>query len=285
MPKPNAQSAAPKLRSGDADYRAYIGGPGRYDILAGAQFSFLLDVGLRDEHRVLDIGCGSLRLGRLLIPFLQADRYFGVEPHEWLVEAGFERELGHDIKELKRPRFRFVDDFSLDGFGERFDLVMAYSVFTHCYPDLAEHGLRQVARTLAPRGVLVATFVENTLGDEGSGELLAANGTGWLYPRCVRYTWKELAGTLKRAGLVGHLVSRPTAHRQQWFVASRREDRRHSRRAALAASRGEPRNGSTVARTAASLARREPRAVLRAARNPRAAVDALRHSVRARDGR
>jgi len=204
-PVPAADRTAaesPKLRSGDEDYRAYVGGPGRYDVLAGAQFSFLLDAGLRDEHRVVDIGCGSLRLGRLLIPFLLPDPYFGVEPNAWLGEEGFERELGHDIKELKRPRFRFVDDFSLDGFGgERFDFAVAYSVFTHCYPDLAEKGLRQVAQTLAPRGVLIATFVENRGETGGRSRLLAANGSGWLYPKCVRYTWEEFAALLERAGL------------------------------------------------------------------------------------
>jgi SAM-dependent methyltransferase len=254
----------PKLRSGDEDYRAYVGGPGRYDVLAGAQFSFLLDAGMRDEHRVVDIGCGSLRLGRLLIPFLLPDRYFGVEPNAWLVEEGFERELGHDIKELKRPRFRFVDDFSLEGFGERFDFAVAYSVFTHCYPDLAEKGLRQVAQTLAPRGVLIATFVENRGETGGRSRLLAANGSGWLYPKCVRYTWQEFAALLERCGLVGFRVARPAAHKQDWFVASRPEDRK-------AAGRRERRpHGADAAGRRGRAARRRPRPA-RSARRPRAA--------------
>ena len=41
-PSSQAQPIATKLRSGDPDYRSYVGGPGRYDVLAGAQFSFLL---------------------------------------------------------------------------------------------------------------------------------------------------------------------------------------------------------------------------------------------------
>jgi SAM-dependent methyltransferase len=270
--------SATKLRSGDPDYRAYVGGPGRYDVLAGAQFSFLLDAGLREEHRVVDIGCGSLRLGRLLIPFLLPDRYFGVEPNEWLVHEGFERELGTDIKELKRPRFRYVDDFSLDGFGQPFDFAVAYSVFTHCYPDLAEQGLRQVAQTLSPGGVLIATFVENPTGETGRSKLLAPNGTGWLYPKCVKYTWEEFSATLERAGLVGERVERPAAHRQEWFVAARPEHRKAARRVARAAARGPvPEALGDMARRAVTAVRRDPRGTFEALRKePREALAKLR---------
>lgn len=113
-----------KQRSGEADYQAYVGGPGRYDRLSALQFSVLIDAGLRDDHRVCDVGCGSLRLGRLLIPFLKSHRYFGVEPNRWLIEDGFKRELGREILSIKHPQFR-LSDFSLDGFGEDFHYVIA----------------------------------------------------------------------------------------------------------------------------------------------------------------
>ena len=266
-----------KLRSGDPDYRAYVGGPGRYDVLAGAQFSFLLDAGLREEHRVVDIGCGSLRLGRLLIPFLLSDRYFGVEPNEWLVHEGFERELGNDIKEIKRPRFRYVEDFSLDGFGEQFDFAIAYSVFTHCYPDLGEQGLRQVARTLAPGGVLIATFVENKTGEQGRSKLLAANGSGWLYPKCVKYTWEEFSALLELSGLKGYRVERPAAHKQDWFVAATPEHFKLARRVARAAARTPPPdNIGSMAKRAVVAARRDPAGTLaELRRDPRAAMTKL----------
>ena len=53
------------LQLGDHHYRAFVDFPGRYDVGAAAmQFSLLTALGLREDHSLLDIGCGSLRAGR-----------------------------------------------------------------------------------------------------------------------------------------------------------------------------------------------------------------------------
>jgi hypothetical protein len=50
------------LQLGDHHYRAFVDFPGRYDVGAAAmQFSLLTALGLREDHSLLDIGCGSLR--------------------------------------------------------------------------------------------------------------------------------------------------------------------------------------------------------------------------------
>ena len=49
---------------GDHHYRAYIGPPDEYDLVSAMSFSLLTACGLRQHHKLLDIGCGSLRLGR-----------------------------------------------------------------------------------------------------------------------------------------------------------------------------------------------------------------------------
>jgi SAM-dependent methyltransferase len=169
------------------------------------------------------VGCGSLRLGRLLIPFLKPHRYFCVEPNRWLVGDGFERELGRDIVSIKHPQFRYVDDFSLETFGESFDYIIAYSVLTHCYRDLFLVALEGMRRALAPKGVLIATFVENHDLPGATGVLHPGGGNGWLYPKCVRYTWTEVADLIHDAGLVGAHAKRNDRHRQQWLVAGPRE--------------------------------------------------------------
>ncbi len=108
------------LKSGDSHHRAYVGPPKDYDLIAALTVGLLFAAGLRETHKLLDMGCGSLRAGRLLIPYLRPGNYFGIEPNRWLVEEGIEKELGRDLIELKRPSFRYVSDFSTDGFGVRF---------------------------------------------------------------------------------------------------------------------------------------------------------------------
>ena len=67
---------------GSRDYRAFVGSPETYDAMSALQFNLLTLLGLRDHSSFLDIGCGSLRGGRLFITYLLPGRYCGVEPEQ-----------------------------------------------------------------------------------------------------------------------------------------------------------------------------------------------------------
>lgn len=51
-------------------YRGYVGPEAQYDLMGATQFRLLCTLGLREHHTLLDFGCGSLRAGRLFIPYL-----------------------------------------------------------------------------------------------------------------------------------------------------------------------------------------------------------------------
>ena len=175
------------LKPGDPQYRAYVGPPEDYDLVAAMTFNLLTTLGLRQHHSLLDIGCGSLRIGRLLIPYLNRGKYFGVEPNEWLVDEGIRRELGKSLVEIKRPTFFFSD--SPDTIAQAkisFDFALAQSIFSHCGLDLIKGWLSAISCSLAQNGALVATFL---IGEEDSAR------TGWIYPECVNYR----PATLERA--------------------------------------------------------------------------------------
>jgi hypothetical protein len=57
------------LQPGDAHYRAFVGLPDGNDLAAGFS-STCSGLELREDHSLLDIGCGSLRAGRLFIPLV-----------------------------------------------------------------------------------------------------------------------------------------------------------------------------------------------------------------------
>jgi SAM-dependent methyltransferase len=142
-------------------------------------FNLLTTLGLRQQHSLLDVGCGSLRIGRLLIPYLNRGKYFGVEPNEWLVREGIKQELGEAVLEIKRPTFFFSE--SPDVITQSkvlFHFVLAQSIFSHCGLDLIKNWLSAISRSLAEDGALVATFL---IGEEDSPK------KGWIYPDCVNY--------------------------------------------------------------------------------------------------
>src|SRR5262245_54537595 len=126
-----SRDVAENISPGSPHYRSFIGDTQTYDIFAHMQFSLMTLLGLRQEHTLLDIGCGSLRAGKLFLMYLLPDRYFGIEPEQWLVEEGLERELGKQLVDRKRPRFLFDRNFSCASFGISFDFLIAQSIFSH----------------------------------------------------------------------------------------------------------------------------------------------------------
>ena len=203
------ESLGTGLKPGDAHYRAYVGPPEDYDLIAAMTFNLLTTLGLRQNHSLLDVGCGSLRIGRLLIPYLNRGKYFGVEPNKWLVEEGIKRELGEALLEIKRPTFFFSD--SPETIGEAkiaFDFAVAQSIFSHSGLDLIKAWLSAISRSLAEDGALVATFLP---GKEDSGR------EGWTYPECVNYRPLTIRCLAAEAGLRCELLDWKHP-RQTWLL-------------------------------------------------------------------
>ncbi|HLY47206.1 MAG TPA: class I SAM-dependent methyltransferase [Stellaceae bacterium] len=215
---PNAKTRAleieraASLPAGAAHYRAYVGPPDRYDFMSASQFALLFALGLREQQRVLDFGCGSLRLGRLLIPFLRPDRYFGIDPNKWLIEDALVNELGRDILDCKRPTFGFNSDFCCDVFDTKFDYIVAQSILTHCGPDLAGQLLQSMRDALEEGGKAIFTFIKDAVRKP--------QPFGWTYPNCVSYQGAEMSELCQQAGLCCTEI--PWYHPgATWFVAAR----------------------------------------------------------------
>src|SRR5689334_15595174 len=78
-------------------HRTYVGG--LWDELGQLQFDFLVNNGLKPQHYLLDIACGSLRAGVHFIPYLEVGHYLGIDKEEDLIQAGIEQELGQELYE------------------------------------------------------------------------------------------------------------------------------------------------------------------------------------------
>lgn len=137
----------------------YSGGPLRdFECVGRDGFVHLLMQGLLPHHKVLDFGCGSLRLAYWLIRFLDPDRYFGIEPEEKCVVAGLRFAVGDELARQKRPKFMFIDNCDMTAFEETFNYVIARSILTHTAPGMLALILKKFAAAATPDGVFLASY-------------------------------------------------------------------------------------------------------------------------------
>ena len=231
---------------GDGDFRAI-----------GAEFLgyFIRIGGLREDSRVLDIGCG---IGRMAVPLTQylnpkTSRYDGIDPVEggigWCQQTitpayptfAFQRlDIAH---ELYNPNGKISGRTLRLPFPDRhFDFVIMTSVVTHLPPAEVLVYLAEVRRVLSHGGRLFMTaFVVDRIAavnEQGRRDpRLAFRRYGespcWFVPNqpplsAVGFEDGFLDKALERAGLsvalksLGHWRGTGAGHHQDFIIAKRR---------------------------------------------------------------
>ena len=118
---------------------------------------------------VLDFGCGYGRMLRLLPWF--TDRLYGCDPWEVSLQLCEQHRVWG---QLARSEY-LPEDLP---FGEeKFDVVLAFSVFTHTSARALRTALAAIRRRIAPGGLLVATIRPPPIGNT------SPNGAARLIPR------------------------------------------------------------------------------------------------------
>lgn len=121
------------------------------------QFDFLLQQGLRPNHFLLDVGCGSLRAGVHFIGYLEPGHYFGIDINNRLLNAG-RKELQRRQLLGRNPTLAQTDRFDLLSLRQKFDYALAHSLFTHLPLNSIMRCLWQIDQVLVPGGRFYATF-------------------------------------------------------------------------------------------------------------------------------
>jgi SAM-dependent methyltransferase len=151
-------------------------------------------------HRLLDIGCGSLRLGSLACRYLEPGHYWGTDLSTDLIEAGHAREIVAQGLGDRLPRGNLVTDgiFSFAGVPRQIDYAIANSVFTHLPPTHLRLCLGNLARHLtAPARVYFTIFLPQD-GDGITGPSRQADGiVTWSYRDPFHYDWADVAHALR----------------------------------------------------------------------------------------
>ncbi len=233
--------------------KRFLGGA-KYDFerLGRAGFEVLLSEGLRPSSRVLDVGCGALRLGYWLMRFLDAGCYFGIEPNRDMLELGLRELVEPEIVERADAHFDSGDQFDFSVFGERFDFVVARSIWTHASKAQIDAMLDSFAATCGPRAVFLASYypagVTFGLGHRWPGleslvtrlplaeisPLLARlpspghareyRGAEWVgrshrsdEPGITTHSLRSIAGAAAQRGLTAQLMPYRVFHHQYWL--------------------------------------------------------------------
>ncbi|MFB8246920.1 class I SAM-dependent DNA methyltransferase [Streptomyces sp. NPDC055952] len=137
----------------------------QWERIGRLQFDYLVGHGLRPHHRMLDIGCGNLRAGRLFIGHLDTGNYYGIDISPDILLAAQDTLVADKLQD-KLPHLTLAGDLTFAFLPEgHFDVVHAHSVFSHSPPDVIEECFAHVGRILAPGGFFDFTF-DRTEGEE-----------------------------------------------------------------------------------------------------------------------
>lgn len=111
--------------------------------------TYIATYGIRPEHRLLDYGCGSLRIGSHFISYLNARKYVGMDIAPEFLDIGL-KAIGST---RKRPTLLTITPENIEaGRAFRAKYVISHSVHYHVHPDEQEIYFRNLAILASRRG-------------------------------------------------------------------------------------------------------------------------------------
>ncbi len=206
------------------DEHGFLGVPRETFEEAGrTQMVRLLNHGLQPESKVLDIGCGCLRVAYWLVRFLDPDCYCGIEPARQRVELGKRFLFSADELESKRPRFDFNSSFDLSVFSTRFDFFLAGSIWTHCSKTHLETTLDGFLHNSTPTGVFLASFLPPaTAEDDYMGDSWVGTSHESNEPGVIRHSLDWIKDACGLRGLKLSRLPGEDCDSQYWLRVERR---------------------------------------------------------------
>jgi cyclopropane fatty-acyl-phospholipid synthase-like methyltransferase len=165
---------------------------GSYPANGRAHVEILQAEGMNRQSRVLEIGCGCLYAGLLLMDYLEPGLYCAIDPNAWLRDTTIHNGDFQWLIDDRCPRFTSRSDFDGSEFNERFDFVFSQSVLSHASATQLGEYFRNTKRVLADDGkILTSLFLAD----------LDSNDTEWVYPGRSYFTWATVQREAAEAGL------------------------------------------------------------------------------------
>lgn len=126
---------------------------GDFEAVGLLEYSLLLQNGLKREHTVIDVGCGSGRLAVKLRDYLRG-LYVGIDIVPELLR--YARSIAN------RPDWKFyaAPGLTIPEADDWADFICFFSVFTHLLHEEAFKYLTDARRVIKPNGKIIFSFLE-----------------------------------------------------------------------------------------------------------------------------
>jgi SAM-dependent methyltransferase len=126
----------------------YSGLRGQWKTIGQLQFDFLLEHGLRPDHRLLDVGCGTFRLGHLALPYLEEGHYYALDANAAALEHGRRHALAGLMEQS--PHIAIVEigrqfaDIAAIFERDAFDYIWMHALLDHLGMNATSIALRSI---------------------------------------------------------------------------------------------------------------------------------------------
>jgi len=143
------------------DPKSAIGG--QWEQIGKLQFNFLIVKGLIPGHKMLDIGCGTLRGGLHFIRHLNSGNYTGIDISPEAIKYANKVVINEGLVN-KQPTLILNVEKNLKFEklpSKSFDFIIAQSVFTHLKPEHIEECFANIHKVMKNGTVFYFTYFRN----------------------------------------------------------------------------------------------------------------------------
>lgn len=176
-------------------------GDGDYDAIGRGELELLQRYGLQPHHALLDFGCGIGRLAQFAIPYLSAGQYTGMDISPTMIRRAIESSSSYVTSCKVNWIVQADEHFNLA--DDSFDMVCAFSVFTHMEHEDTFRYLKAALRIVKPQGLFLFTClpVDRYKGEQvflGSASMTLAER--WSEVRNVTTSMEMMLSISRLAG-------------------------------------------------------------------------------------
>ena len=180
--------------------------------------------GLKPHHKLIDIGCGSLRGGVHFINYLNKKNYFGTDINYDLIKIGLLKELDDKLKsKIDENNFLVSKNFNFNFNVDYFDYAIALSVFTHLRKSNIIACLKNLKKKIND-GIFFSTFF--LVNEENKEKPFRQSNqiTSYSYKDPFHYTFNEIKEMSENLGFECELVDDFIHPRNQKMITFKKKN-------------------------------------------------------------